>query len=99
MVVHDNLFPAIVNSNLETRTSVSIDFETGAAADGALFTYEATPRGTLFRGQVDLDDGRFPELAPTALPLLEKALGLACTLGLGAMTTRGFGRMQFALVK
>lgn len=99
VVVHDNLFPAIVNSNLETRTSVSIDFETGAAADGALFTYEATPRGTLFRGQVDLDDGRFPELAPAALPLLEKALGLACTFGLGAMTTRGFGRMQFALVK
>ena len=99
VVVHDNLFPAIVNSNLETRTSVSIVFETGAAADGALFTYEATPRGTLFRGQVDLDDGRFPELAPAALPLLEKALGLACTLGLGGMTTRGFGRMQFALVK
>lgn len=99
VIVHDNLFPAIVNSNLETRTSVSIDFETGAAADGALFTYEATPRGTLFRGQVDLDDGRFPELAPAALPLLEKALGLACTLGLGAMTTRGFGRMQFALAK
>ncbi len=99
VVVHDNLFPAIVNSNLETRTSVSIDFETGAAADGALFTYEATPRGTLFRGQVDLDDGRFPEIAPLALPLLEKALALACTLGLGGMTTRGFGRMQFALVK
>jgi CRISPR-associated protein Cmr4 len=99
VVVHDNLFPAIVNSNLETRTSVSIDFETGAAADGALFTYEATPRGTLFRGQADLDDGRFPEIATAALPLLEKALGLACTLGLGGMTTRGFGRMQFALIK
>jgi CRISPR-associated protein Cmr4 len=54
VVVHDNIFPAIVNSNLETRTSVSIDFETGAAAEGRLFTYEATPRGTLFRGQVDL---------------------------------------------
>ena len=99
VVVHDNLFSAIVNSNLETRTSVSIDFETGAAANSALFTYEATPRGTLFRGQVDLDDGRFPEIAMAALPLLEKALALACTLGLGAMTTRGFGRMQFALIK
>lgn len=99
VVVHDNLFPAIVNSNLETRTSVSIDFETGAAADGALFTYEATPRGTLFRGQLDLDDGRFPDLAPAALPLMEKALGMACMLGLGGMTTRGFGRMQFALTK
>lgn len=99
VVVHDNLFPALVNSGLETRTSVSIDFETGAAAPSALFTYEATPRGTLFRGQVDIDDGRFPEIARAALPLLEKALGLACTLGLGAMTTRGFGRMQFTLVK
>lgn len=99
VVVHDNIFPAIVNSNLETRTSVSIDFETGAAAEGALFTYEATPRGTLFLGQVDLDDGRFPEIASGALPLLEKALGLACTLGLGAMTTRGFGRMQYSLAK
>lgn len=99
VVVHDTIFPAIVNSNLETRTSVSIDFETGAAAEGALFTYEATPRGTLFRGQVDLDAGRFPGLVPAAVPLLEKALALACTLGLGGMTTRGFGRMQFALVK
>jgi CRISPR-associated protein Cmr4 len=99
VVVHDNIFPAIVNANLETRTSVSIDFETGAAAEGALFTYEATPRGTLFRGQVDVDDGRFRELAPVAMPLLEKSLALACTLGLGGMTTRGFGRMQFALVK
>lgn len=99
VVVHDNIFPAIVNANLETRTSVSIDFETGAAAPTALFTYEATPRGTLFRGQVDLDDGRFPEFAMAAMPLLEKALALACTLGLGGMSTRGFGRMQFALVK
>ncbi len=97
VVVHDNLFAAIVNANLETRTSVSIDFETGAAAKGALFTYEATPRGTVFRGQIDLDDGRFPDLAKAALPLLKDALGLACTLGLGGMTTRGFGRMQFAL--
>lgn len=99
VIVHDNLFPALVNANLETRTSVSIDFETGAAARGALFTYEATPRGTLFRGQVDMDDGRFPQLASSALPLIEQALGLACTLGLGAMTTRGFGRMQCALIK
>jgi CRISPR-associated protein Cmr4 len=94
VLVHDNLFPAIVNSNLETRTSVSIDFETGAAAQGALFTYEAAPRGTLYRGDVDIDDGRFPELAPAAHALVQKAIGLACALGLGGMTTRGFGRMQ-----
>jgi CRISPR-associated protein Cmr4 len=38
------VFSQIVNSNLEVRTSVSIKPETGAAEDGALFTYEAIPR-------------------------------------------------------
>src|SRR5579884_597903 len=38
------LFSQIVNSNLEVRTSVSIDPATGAAEQGALFTYEAIPR-------------------------------------------------------
>ncbi len=98
VVVHENIFPALVNANLETRTSVSIDFETGASCDGALFTYEATPRGTLFRGQVDFDDGRYPDLKDFCLDLIKKALKLSCNLGLGAMTTRGFGRMQPALV-
>lgn len=94
VIVHDNLFPAIVNSNLETRTSVSIDFETGAAAEGALFTFEAAPRGTLYRSEIDFDDDRFPDLADSAQALVDRALGLACALGLGGMTTRGFGRMQ-----
>ncbi len=94
VLVHDSLFPSLVNANLETRTSVSIDFETGAGAEGLLFTYEAAPRGTLYRGQVDFDDQRFPELYAEALDLVRKALALACQLGLGAMTTRGFGRMQ-----
>ncbi len=93
-LVHDSLFPSLVNANLETRTSVSIDFETGAGAEGLLFTYEAAPRGTLYRGQVDFDDQRFPQLYPGALALVQKGLALACQLGLGAMTTRGFGRMQ-----
>jgi CRISPR-associated protein Cmr4 len=39
ILVHENLFPALVNANLETRTSVSIDFETGAGVEGVLFTY------------------------------------------------------------
>jgi CRISPR-associated protein Cmr4 len=38
------VFSQIVNSNLDVRTSVSINPETGAAEDGALFTYEAIPR-------------------------------------------------------
>ncbi len=97
ILVHDSLFPSLVNANLETRTSVSIDFETGAGADGLLFTYEAAPRGTLYRGQIDFDDQRFPQLYPGALALVQKGLALACQLGLGAMTTRGFGRMQSML--
>ena len=44
----DHLFSTIVNNNLEVHTSVSIDPATGAAEDGALFTYEALPRSTVF---------------------------------------------------
>jgi len=47
VIVSDSLFPRIVNDNLEVRTSVAIDPATGAAEDGALFTYEAIPRATI----------------------------------------------------
>jgi CRISPR-associated protein Cmr4 len=99
VLVHEELFPSIVNANLETRTSVAIDFETGAGAEGALFTYEATPRGTVYLGQIDFDDDRFPQLYSPAFDLVNRALKLACQLGLGGMTTRGFGRMQPNLVE
>ena len=46
--VTDRIFPLIINANLEVRTSVSIDPFTGAALEGALFTYEAVPRTTIF---------------------------------------------------
>lgn len=94
VVVHPDLFPALVDANLETRTSVNIDFETGTAAEGLLFTYEATPRGTLFLGRVEIDDARFPDLAASAEALLKPALRLACQWGLGGMTTRGNGQMR-----
>jgi len=99
VLVHEDLLPALVNANLETRTSVSIDFETGAAAEGLLFTYEAVPRGTLFRGQVDIDDQRLPDLATAARDTVQRGLTLACQLGIGGMTTRGFGRMLPLLAK
>ena len=51
-VVSDKLFTHIVNSNLEVRTSVAIDPATGAAEEGALFTYEALPRGTVLFWEV-----------------------------------------------
>jgi len=47
VLVEPELLAQIVNSNLEVRTSVSIDPGTGAALAGALFTYEALPRATL----------------------------------------------------
>ena len=52
VLVSDKNISRIINSNLEVRTSVSIDPATGAAEDGALFTYEAIPRGTILRFEV-----------------------------------------------
>ncbi len=57
-IVPERLFSHLVNINLERRTSVSIDPETGAAQDGALFTYEAMPRSTWLVGGVTADDFR-----------------------------------------
>ena len=63
VLVSDKLFSQIVNSNLEVRTSVSINPDTGAAEDGALFTYEAIPRATVLWMDVVVDDYRraFPD--------------------------------------
>jgi len=47
VLVSDKIFSRIVNDNLEVRTSVAIDPATGAAEDGALYTYEAIPRATV----------------------------------------------------
>ena len=62
VLVSDKLFSQIVNSNLEVRTSVSINPETGAAEERALFTYEAIPRATVLWMDVVVDDyaGEFP---------------------------------------
>ncbi len=62
VVVSERLFTHIVNSNLEVRTSVSIDPKTGAAQEGALFTYEAIPRATVLWTDVVVSDfkGNFP---------------------------------------
>jgi len=58
VLVQENLFGQVVNSNLEVRTSVSIDPKRGAAEEGALFTYEAIPRATFLVSEVVLDDYR-----------------------------------------
>ncbi|MDZ7261237.1 MAG: type III-B CRISPR module RAMP protein Cmr4 [candidate division KSB1 bacterium] len=56
VLVDERLFSQIVNSNLEVRTSVSINPATGAAEEGALFTYEAIPRATFLYCDVVMDD-------------------------------------------
>ncbi|AFZ28587.1 CRISPR-associated protein, Cmr4 family (plasmid) [Cylindrospermum stagnale PCC 7417] len=61
VLVKDTLFSQIVNSNLEVRTSVAINPDTGAAEEGALFTYEAIPRATFLTADVVLDDYRSGE--------------------------------------
>jgi CRISPR-associated protein Cmr4 len=69
VLVRRKLFAQIVNSNLEVRTSVSIDPERGAAEEGALFTYEAIPRAAFFVSEVILDDYR------AAFPNKDRLLG------------------------
>ncbi len=65
VLVSDKLFSQIVNSNLEVRISVSINPETGAAEEGALFTYEAIPRATVLWMEAVVSDYRheFPTQA------------------------------------
>jgi CRISPR-associated protein Cmr4 len=110
VLVSDKLFAHIVNSNLEVRTSVSIDPFTGAAESGALFTYEALPRATFLTFDVVEDDYRGKEefknycekfkeremvkLWKRPLDVVYAGLDLAEALGIGGMGTRGFGRIR-----
>jgi len=110
VLVSDKLFGQIVNANLEVRTSVSINPETGAAEEGALFTYEAIPRSAFLVSDVVEDTFRqdpFPKVEKTAkdnaleggswtrpLDVAQAGLELIAWLGVGGMGTRGFGRMR-----
>lgn len=102
VVVSEWVFAQLVNSNMEVRTSVVIDPDTGAADDKGLFTYEAVARGALFCFTIAVNDynGSWPKIAladkpgdPLAL-LSSDAFGGLEAVGLGGMTTRGFGRLK-----
>ncbi len=97
-IAPDWLFAEVVNSNLEVRTSVSIDPATGAAKTGALFTYEAIPTATLLTFDVDVDKWRCEQPKETSAKQLEEmvegSFELCSMLGMGGMSTRGFGRMD-----
>lgn len=114
VIVSIKLFSQIVNSNLEVRTSVAINPETGAAEDGALFTYEAIPRATWFWSDVVQDDytSEFPKTKKqftargensgkelpsewnSPLDVVKSGFEVMEFLGIGGMTTRGFGRVK-----
>ncbi len=108
VLVSDALFPKIVNSNLEVRTSVSIDPATGTAEEGALFTYEAIPRGTILKFDIIYNSGKYFRVNGNRLKTengnevnaewirtqVEKGLELFEVLGIGGMGTRGMGRLK-----
>jgi len=98
VIVPDSLFPTIVNSNLEVRTSVSIDPERGAAEEGALFTYEAIPRGTILWFDVTYQNPKYFGLDEWNIEIIRKTVedGLKYFefLGAGGMSSRGFGRLK-----
>jgi CRISPR-associated protein Cmr4 len=97
VILSENLFGQVVNSNLEVRTSVSINPQTGAAESGALFTYEAIPRSAFLMLDVIQDD--YKEGFPAGnnwhgpLDVVQAGLKMAEWLGVGGMGTRGFGRL------
>lgn len=72
VLVSRKLFSQLVNSNLEVRTSVSISPETGAAEQGALFTYEAIPRATWLWCDVVEDDYRLNDDGTSKFPVTSK---------------------------
>ncbi len=107
IIVHEDIFSQIVNSNLEVRTSVSIDPLTGAAKEGALFTSEAIPRGTVFNGCIRIFEkdafagweqkiGELPSTKMIHQALIDSKKYYE-SLGIGGMTTRGFGRLKIEL--
>jgi CRISPR-associated protein Cmr4 len=103
-ILSDKLFSHVVNSNLEVRTSVSIDPTTGAAEEGALFTYEALPRGTVLvwevtcRNPVHYKVGKTDVGAVNTADQVNSVVAEAHPylehLGIGGMGTRGMGRLR-----
>lgn len=107
VLVSNKMFGHIVNDNLEVRTSVSIDPSTGAAADGALFTYEAIPRASILALEVVISHPKYYLITNqnnNQIPLngdinkvtetVIKGLGFFESLGVGGMSTRGMGRLR-----
>jgi len=103
-LVPDRLFAHIVNSNLEVRTSVSINPETGAAEDKALFSYEALPRGTVLVWEIIAKNPAHFRIGSQPITAVsnpgdvhekaKQAHSYLEYLGIGGMGTRGMGRLK-----
>jgi len=103
-IVSDKIFSHVVNSNLEVRTSVSINPETGAAEEGALFTYEALPRATVLVWDVICKNPAHFKVGGQAVTAVDSFDAVYKTvaaahpylehLGIGGMGTRGMGRLR-----
>jgi len=105
VVISDRFYSLIVEDQLEVRTTVSIDPSTGAAAGGALFTFEAVPRGAFFCFWLTVLD---PKLFRNPIPksslisfekekiegYVQGGLELVEWLGIGGSNTRGMGRTR-----
>ena len=55
-IVPDSYFSFLVQKNLEQRTCVAIDPNTGAAKPGALYSFEAIPANTILQFQVNMNE-------------------------------------------
>lgn len=103
VIISDKLFTHVINSNLEVRTSVSIDPATGAAEDGALFTYEALPRGTILYWEVTAKNPKHfagvqaVEDLEAVHKVVNKANDYLEALGIGGNNTRGMGRIRVSV--
>ncbi len=95
VIVSEKLFSHILNDNLEIRTSVRIDPTTGTSVEGALFTYEAIPRGTILGFEVVKDNTREKDDIDIEMKDVSSYFKL---IGIGGMGTRGFGRVELSSI-
>lgn len=103
-LVPDRLFAHIVNSNLEVRTSVSINPATGAAEERALFSYEALPRGTVLVWEIIAKNPAHFQMSGQPIAAVsnpedvhnvtKQAHPYLKHLGIGGMGSRGMGRVD-----
>lgn len=103
-IISDKLLSHVINSNLEVRTSVAIDPATGAAEEGALFSYEALPRSTVLLWDVTCRNPghfRIGQAAVQAVTSIDEVRNVVGTgfpyleaLGIGGMGSRGMGRLR-----